>query len=261
MQLAVLDAPYFWPYFVAKSSLGRSIRRYAPWVWWKEFGSHLVVFRCDIFRRLHARRLHVGERTRSGGERRRARAVRERSRRELGIDVRSRAKSEWRLCRSVSHQIKVLCVCTHARPDSKVLYIFTAPKTDLKSLENCAKFSQGFEAVSQGISFSRYLVQTKGVFLSFLKPSTILELYTWSFVFSQGIIISQCINMLSQPSISFSRPLLDFSRYPRIMKPITQFFQGFNSRISEGPIFSKALKRVEKLFSEGIARYTVYLTF
>ena len=46
MQFSVLDAPYFWPYFVAKSSLGRSIRRYTPWVWRKDFGSHLVVFRC-----------------------------------------------------------------------------------------------------------------------------------------------------------------------------------------------------------------------
>ena len=44
-----LDVPYFWPYFVAKSSLGRSIRRYVPWVWRKDFGSHLVVFRCEAW--------------------------------------------------------------------------------------------------------------------------------------------------------------------------------------------------------------------
>ena len=41
-----LDAPYLWPYFVAKSSVGRSIRRYAPWVWRKDFGLNFVVFRC-----------------------------------------------------------------------------------------------------------------------------------------------------------------------------------------------------------------------
>ena len=41
-QFAALDSPYFWPYFVANSSLGRSIRRYVPaWVWRKDFGSHL----------------------------------------------------------------------------------------------------------------------------------------------------------------------------------------------------------------------------
>ena len=34
--------------FVAKSSLGRSLRRYIPWVWRKDFGSHLVVFRCGL---------------------------------------------------------------------------------------------------------------------------------------------------------------------------------------------------------------------
>ena len=36
--------PYLWQYFVAKSSLGRSIRKYAPWVWRKDFGSHRWCF-------------------------------------------------------------------------------------------------------------------------------------------------------------------------------------------------------------------------
>ena len=30
MEFAVLDAPFFWLYFVAKSSAGRSTRRYVP---------------------------------------------------------------------------------------------------------------------------------------------------------------------------------------------------------------------------------------
>ena len=47
MQFAVLDAPYLWPYFVAKSSLWRSVRRYVPWVWHTDFEFQLVVFRCD----------------------------------------------------------------------------------------------------------------------------------------------------------------------------------------------------------------------
>ena len=33
MKQSELDVPYFWQYFVAKSSLGRSIRRFAPCVW------------------------------------------------------------------------------------------------------------------------------------------------------------------------------------------------------------------------------------
>ena len=41
MQFAVLDAPYVWPYFVAKSSLGRSIRRYVAWY---ECGEQVLVF-------------------------------------------------------------------------------------------------------------------------------------------------------------------------------------------------------------------------
>ena len=49
MKQLELDTPYFCPNFVAKSRLGRSIRRYAPRVWRKDFGSHLVVLRCEIY--------------------------------------------------------------------------------------------------------------------------------------------------------------------------------------------------------------------
>ena len=41
MHSAVLDAPYLWPYFLAKSSLGRSIRRYVPWWCFAVHGSHI----------------------------------------------------------------------------------------------------------------------------------------------------------------------------------------------------------------------------
>ena len=46
MKQLKLDAPCFWPNFVAKSSFGRSIRRYVPRVWRTDFGFHLVVLRC-----------------------------------------------------------------------------------------------------------------------------------------------------------------------------------------------------------------------
>ena len=64
MKQSELDVPYFWQYFVAKSSLGRSIRRFAPCVWWKYFGSHLVEFRCVRARqreRKWANKVNFGE--------------------------------------------------------------------------------------------------------------------------------------------------------------------------------------------------------
>ena len=48
MKQLKFDVPYFWLYFVAKSNIEQSVRRYtyAPWVWRKDFGFHLVMFRC-----------------------------------------------------------------------------------------------------------------------------------------------------------------------------------------------------------------------
>ena len=58
MQFAALDAPYFWPYSVAKSRFGPFIRRYAQWVLRKHFGFHAVVFRCDPSRNVSSQSTH-----------------------------------------------------------------------------------------------------------------------------------------------------------------------------------------------------------